>query len=299
MGEIRSRLSVSILAAGLAALALVSMVADRRSLLEGSRDLPFWAGAVLDIAVPVQKMVALPIDGLRDTWSDYAALVDVRDKNFDLRERLSRLEEANLQLREALVASGRLDRIAMMREDFDVPMLPAELVGVDVSPWFHSVLLDRGRGKGVRSGMPVVSETGLAGLVTATSSTASRGMLLLDRQSAVDGTVQRSRARGIVRGTGGDRLEFEFVARGSDVQVGDIIITSGLGGVYPKGLRIGRITETSDPGSRLLQKATLEPAVDFGRLEQVFVMLRRGPTMELLHGAEEGYTAAAPSGPRP
>jgi rod shape-determining protein MreC len=298
MGEFRSRVSVSILATGLAGVALVSMVADRRSLLDGSRDLPFWAGAVLDIAVPVQKMVALPIDMMRDSWRDYVALVDVREENGELRERLARLDEANLQLREALVASGRLDRIALMREDFDVPMLPAELVGVDVSPWFHSVLLDRGRNKGVRSGMPVVSETGLAGLVTATSMTAARGMLLLDRQSAVDGTVQRSRARGIVRGTGGDRLEFEFVARGSNIHVGDVIITSGLGGVYPKGLRIGRVTEISDPGSRLLQKATLEPAVDFGRLEQVFIMLRRGPTMELLHGDEEGDTAAAPSGPR-
>jgi rod shape-determining protein MreC len=110
--------------------------------------------------------------------------------------------------------------------------------------------------------------------------------------------VQRSRSRGIVRGTGGDRLEFEFVARDSDVAVGDVIITSGLDGVYPKGLRVGRVTEISDPGSRLLQKATLEPAVDFGRLEQVFVMLRRGPTMELLHGDEEADAAAAASGPR-
>ena len=80
--------------------------------------------------------------------------------------------------------------------------------------------------------------------------------------------------------------------------MGDVIVTSGLGGVYPKGLRIGRVTKVSDPGARLIQHATIDPAVDFGRLEQVFVMLRRGPTMELLYESEErDELAAAP--PRP
>ena len=128
-----------------------------------------------------------------------------------------------------------------MRDEFEIPMLPAELVGLDVSTWFRSVLLDRGRSHGVRSGMPLISEQGLVGLVTATSRNAAKGMLLLDRQSAVDGVVQRSRARGVVRGAG-EELAFEFVARGADVAVGDVIITSGLGGVYPKGLRIGFTT---------------------------------------------------------
>jgi rod shape-determining protein MreC len=201
---------------------------------------------------------------------------------------VARLSEENLQLREALVASGRLERIAEMREDFEVPMLPAELVGSDVSPWFRSVLLDRGRSDGVRSGMPVVSEEGLVGLVVATSRRASKAMLLLDPQSAVDGTIQRSRARGIVRGTGADEFEFEFVARGADVQVGDVLVTSGLDGVYPKGLRIGEVTSVADGGSTLLRTARVTPSVDFGRLEQSFVMLRRGPTMELLYESEGG-----------
>ena len=298
MGEFRSRLSISLLTAGLVAIALVTMVADRRSGLESGRKLPFWAGAILDAAVPVQKAIALPVDLMRGAWDRYLDLVEVGSENRDLHARVESLEEANLQLREALVASGRLEQIAKMREEFEIPMLPAELVGVDVSPWFRSVLVDRGRSHGVRAGMPVISESGLAGLVTATSRTAAKTMLLLDRQSAVDGTVQRSRTRGIVRGRGSDRVEFEFVARGSDVQVGDIVITSGLDGVYPKGLRVGRVAKVSDPGSRLLQTATLEPSVDFGRLEQVFVMLRRGPSMELLYGPEDGEPAASATGPR-
>jgi rod shape-determining protein MreC len=241
-------------------------------------------------------MVALPIDVARDAWDRYVALVDVADRNQALEAQLAALREDNLQLREALVASGRLERIAEMRDDFEVPMRPAELVGVDASPFFRSVLLDRGQTDGVLSGMPVISEDGLVGLVTATSSGAGKAMTLLDRQSAVDATVQRSRTRGIVRGRGADGIGFEFVARDADVAIGDLVITSGLGGIYPKGLRIGRVTAVSDPGAKLVQTATLEPAVDFGRLEQVFVILRRGPTLELLYRGEEGDLAPARPG---
>jgi rod shape-determining protein MreC len=291
MAEFPSRIRLSLLVMVLVAVATVTMVVDRRALRAGRRELPTWAGPVLDVAVPVQRAVALPVDLVRGAWSRYVALVGAREENEQLLGELARLEEENLQLREALVASGRLERIAEMRQDFEVPMLPAELVGSDVSPWFRSVLLDRGRSDGVRSGMPVISEEGLAGLVIATSRSAAKTMLLLDRQTAIDGTVQRSRARGIVRGRGGDALEFEFVARGGDVQVGDIVITSGLDGVYPKGLRIGEVSAVSEPGSKLLRTASLAPAVDFGRLEQVFVMLRRGPTMELLYSSEQGDAA--------
>jgi rod shape-determining protein MreC len=219
-------------------------------------------------------------------WRDYLALLDVREENERLTRRVSELEEENLQYREALVASGHLQHIAEMRDEFEIPMLASEVVGLDVSPWFRSILLDRGRRAGVRSGNPVITDAGVVGLVTATSSTAAKTMLLLDRQSAVDGIVQRSRARGIAHGRGTTELEFEFVVRGGDVRVGDVVITSGLGGVYPKGLPIGEVVSVSDPGGSLMQTATLRPAVDFGRLEQVFVMLRRGPTMDLLFGGD-------------
>lgn len=264
------------------------MVLDRRAVERGGRDLPAWIGTVMDVAAPVQKVVAVPFKTVRGAFSRYIALVDTKAENVRLHARLNQLEEANLQLREALVASGRLHHIAEMRERYEIPMLPAELVGADTSPWFQSVLVDRGRDRGIRSGMPVISEQGLVGLVTATSTRSAKATLVIDRQTAIDGVIQRSRARGIVRGEGSDELSFEFVARGSDVQVDDLVITSGLGGVYPKGLLIGAIDSVSDAGSPLLRTAKIRPAVDFGRLEQVFVMLRRGPTMELLYSTSVG-----------
>lgn len=286
MRELLERLRVPLLLVLLATLSLIVLASDRRAMARRADERGLLPGILIELAVPVQKALSLPAELARTGWGRYVALLDVRSDNERLRARIAELQEENLQYREALVESGRLQRIAEMRTDFEAPMRPAQVVGQDVSPWFRSVLVDRGAGDGVRSGMPVVTEAGVVGLVTATSPHAGRAMLLLDAQSAVDALVQRSRARGIVRGDGTDRLSFEFFVRGDDVQVGDIVITSGFGGVYPKGLRIGEVVEVEPPGERLLQRAVLRPAVDFGRLEQIFVMLWRGPTLDLLY---EGF----------
>jgi len=228
MRDMLHRLRVPLLFGTILLLSLVSMHTDRRARAAGSGELGFARGLVLDIAVPIQKMIAAPVDLVRDTWQRYVALVDLQHENDALRAQLAALREENLQYREALVASGRLRRIAEMRDDFELPMLAMEVVGQDA-------------------------------------------------------IVQRSRARGIVRGRGGDRLEFEFVVGGADVQLGDVVISSGLDGVYPKGLRVGEVEDLVASSYGLTQRAILKPAVDFGRLEQVFVVLWRAPTMELLY----------------
>lgn len=283
MRDLLLRLRVPLLFGGILLLSLVSMHADRRALEGGGRELGPARALVLEITVPIQRMIATPVDLVRDTWTRYVALLDLRSENEALKAQISMLRDENLQFREALVASGRLRRIAEMRDEFETPMLPMEVVGQDVSPWFRSVLLDRGHEHGVRAGMPVVTDSGVVGLVTATSKNAGRTMLLLDRQSAVDGIVQSSRARGIVRGRGTDRLEFEFVVSGAEVSVGDVVISSGIDGVYPKGLRIGEVVEIVASPYGLTKKAILKPSVEFGRLEQVFVVLWRAPTMNLLY----------------
>ena len=294
MGEFLRRIRLPLLFAGLLLLTLMLMLGDRSATRE-RESLPWMPDILLDLAAPVQKIVASPAEWLGEMWARYVALVDLRVENEVLRERLAALEEANLQFREALVTGGYLERIAAMRESFEVPLLPSEVVGQDVSSWFHAILLDQGRTEGVLSGMPVLSDSGLVGVVNATSMGAARAMLLLDRRSAVDAIIQRSRARGIVLGMGTGDLEFRFQVRGDDIQEGDVVITSGVGGVYPKGLRIGTVTEVATDRSQLVHTAAVEPAVDFGRLEQVFVMLERGPTMDLLYGGDGDLPAEEPS----
>jgi rod shape-determining protein MreC len=296
--DLFERLGIPILFMAIVVVTLATMLSDRRAARGAGREHSLVPGLVLDAAAAVQDAVLSPVVASQKLWGRYVNLIGVSAENEELRTKLARLEEENLQFREALVASGHLQRIAEMRAELDTPLLPAEVVGRDVSPWFRSVLLDRGRQDGVRSGMPLLTEHGLAGLVTATSRHAGRAMLLTDRQSSVDGVVQRSRAQGIVRGRRGEFLEFEFAVQGSDVQVGDVVITSGVGGVYPMGLRLGEVVEVGEAGE-LLQTALLRPAVDFGRLEGVFVMLWRAPTMELLYSDESGDGAAAAEAPRP
>ena len=283
MPDFLKRLSAPIAFGVLVLLAAVTMVTDRRDPAHGGGELSWWQGLFLDIAIPIQKVLVAPLDAAGRTWHRYADLVDVEEENERLQLVITRLEEENLQYREALVSSGHLDRIAEMRDEFEMHMLPSEVVGLDVSPSFRSVLIDRGSSHGVKAGFPVMTEAGIVGLVTRTSGHAAKTMLVLDRQSAVEGVIQRSRVRGIVRGQGSDDLRFEFLVRGGDVELGDTVLTSGLGGVYPKGLRIGEIVEIESAGGRLLQIAHVKTSVDFGRLEQVFVMLRQGPTFELLN----------------
>ncbi len=283
MSEFLHRIRLPALFAFLVVLTLVSMV-EERNIQEGRADDRSWLrGVLFEVAVPVQQALTLPIHAATGAWRSYVSLVDLKQENERLAQRINALEEEALQYREALVSSGHLQRIVEMRQGFDVPLLPAQIVGQDVSPWFRSVLLQRGSRQQVRSGMPVVSDRGLVGIVTATSPRTARAMLLLDRQSAVAAIVQRSRARGILRGAGTDELEFVLMVRGDDVAVDDTIVTSGLDGAYPNGLRIGVVTEVNQGEEELVHTARIRPSVDFGRLEQVFVMERRGPTMRLLY----------------
>jgi len=298
MGDFLRRLRLPLFFAALLLTTLVLMLGDRRA-QQQSAERSWLANALLEISVPIQKAIDWPARRLRAAWGHYADLVDVREENQRLEKRLRDLEEDKLQLEEALVASGHLERIARMRKDFEVPLLPTEVVGQDVSPWFRSLLLDRGNRDQVRTGMPVVSGRGLVGVIAATTPHASRAMLLLDRRSRVDAIIQRSRARGIVRGAGSGSLEFVFMVRGDDVETGDVVITSGVGGVYPRGLRVGVVTQVRKGDSDLLHTATVHPAVDFGRLEQVFVMQERGPTMDLLYGGEGDLAGPVPKAQRP
>jgi rod shape-determining protein MreC len=285
MSDFLRRIRLPALFVALALGTLVLMLGDRRPPPD---DRSWLEHALLEIAAPVQKAITRPVVFVRDTWQRYVALVDLEEENRELRAEIARLEQEGLQFREALVVSGQLRRIAQMRREFDVPLLPSQVVGQDASPWSHALLLDRGRSAEVRSGMPVMVDQGLVGLVNATTPHAARAMLILDRRSAVDGMIQRSRARGLVRGLGSGDLEFVFMVRGDDVQVGDEVITSGVGGVYPKGVRVGTITSVKAEREQLLHTARVKPAVDFGRLEQVFVVLHRGPTMDLLFGGGDG-----------
>ncbi len=283
MGDFFRRIRLPLAFAALVLLTTFFMIGDQRAARGERADAPWPLSVLIEATAPIQRAVRWPFERMRGGWGEYVALVDVQRDNETLRGRIAQLEDENLQLREALVESGNLERVAAMRRGFEAELMPARVIGQDVSPYFRSLLLDRGRRSGVLSGMPVVSEHGLVGLVTATTPSAARTMLLVDRRAAVDAVVERSRALGIVRGTGADSLEFSFLMRGADVKAGDELVTSGVGGVYPKGLRIGVVVAVNAQKGALVHTARVAPAVVYGKLETAFALLARGPSMRLLY----------------
>ena len=267
----------------LLALCVISLVSRK-----GPVDLGLGSRLVLRLTVPLAEMVTLPVREARGIWDEYVAVLGVREENETLLRTISRLEEENLRFREAIVASERFESLAEFQERREVPMVPANVIAQDLSRWFQSVVIDRGAESGVRAGMPVITGSGVVGVVAGTTPEAAKVLLVIDLQSRVDAYVQRSRARGTVRGRSEEPCEFDYVLREDDVQEGDQLLTSGLGGVYPKGLVVGTVASVERKPYGLFQTVRVAPAVDFRKLEEVFVILeqREQPADEAF-GAEE------------
>ena len=152
--------------------------------------------------------------------------------------------------------------------------LAARVVGRDPSPWFKTIMIDKGEKYGVVKGLPVIVSEGVVGQVVNVSEQYSRVLLIIDRNSAVDALVQDSRARGMVKGNNTEQCLFRYALRKDVILTGQVIITSGLDQVFPKGLRIGVVVDVKKEDSRLFQKIVLQTCVDFDKLEEVLVITR-------------------------
>ncbi len=256
----------------------------------GPSEIGFAPRLVLNLTLPLERMVTLPVQELRGVWSDYVALVGVREENDKLRGRLARLEDENQQYREAILSSERFQRLAGFRSQREIPMVPANVIHQDLSPWFQSLIIDQGAAAGIRPGMPVITDSGVVGLVSGTTPGAAKVMLMIDPQSRLDAYVERTRARGTVRGAASSICDLDYVLRQENIEEGDLLLTSGMGGTYPKGLRVGRIAKVDRKTSGLFLAAQVEPAVDFTRLDEVFVILeqRQVPEDQAFSAVDEG-----------
>lgn len=241
------------------------------------------AQTVLFFVSPVQEAVAATIEFGEQIWFRYFYLVDTVRRNEQLRREVARLRQQIHACREIEKTNDRLQRLVEFKSGSPLKMEAAEIVAKDPSPWYHSVIINKGRSDGVEKGCPVVVPEGVVGQVTAVSTRYAKVLLIIDRNSAVDALVQRNRARGVVFGHAGGGCRFDFVLRKLDVRVGDVIITSGLDGIYPKGLRIGWISTVVKRNSGIFQEIEVTPNVDFHRLEEVLVVLTRPQIDDVLN----------------
>jgi rod shape-determining protein MreC len=230
---------------------------------------------LLEVASPLQKMISLPIHQLRGWWDNYVALVQVREEYDVVAAENARLRQEVVQYREAVVASERFARFGDLKARRDVPMVPANVAAQDLSPWFRSITIDQGAGAGVKPGMAVITDRGVVGVVAGVTPNFSRVLLISDAQSRVDSFSQRTRVRGTVRGAPDGSCAVDYVLREDDLRVGDLMLTTGRGGLYPKGLVIGKVSKLDKTGAGLFQNVEVEPVVDFRQLEEVFVILDR------------------------
>jgi rod shape-determining protein MreC len=222
---------------------------------------------------PFQELVTRTTRFARDIWYQYFYLVTVTKQNQVLRTRLNQALEVNNLWQETELANFRLRNLLDFEKTISEIVVAAEVIGKDPSAWFKTVIIDKGRADGLIRGLPVVMPQGIAGQVVEVSNHYSKVMLIIDRNSAVDALVQRTRARGVIKGESTDRCHLDFVLRKNDVRVGDTVVSSGLDGVYPKGLRLGFVAEVIEHDADIFHEVIVTPYVDFEKLEEVLVVL--------------------------
>ena len=222
----------------------------------------------------IQGGTASVISGIRGAWGNYVDLRGVRAENETLRKQLA---DAEVRLQEQRALAGRavrLQELLDLRTGMSAPTLAAEVIAGSANPGMMTVTIDRGSAAGVMADMAVLASKGIVGRVVApVASHAARVQLLIDRNAAAGALVERTRAGGMIVGVEADPpLRMELVANLADVKPGDVVIASGVDGIYPKGFAIGYV-ESSERGSGLYRSITVRPAVDFSSLEDVLVVM--------------------------
>jgi rod shape-determining protein MreC len=233
----------------------------------------FLRKMVLEAAAPVEDAVNISLNGLHDAWKRYLFLVGLEDENRRLRKQNAALSDQLNRYREGHIEGMRLRKLLNLTEDLPNRAVAARVVDHSRTSLFKMILINKGTADGLRVGLPVLSEQGVVGRIIETAWHASQVLLLIDENSNIDALIQRSRAQGILQGAGAAGCNLKYISRVEEVHAGDVVLSSGLAGVFPKGLLLGVVTGASRRGEGLFQKIDVAPAVDFGKVEEVLALI--------------------------
>jgi rod shape-determining protein MreC len=225
-----------------------------------------------EVVRPIQMLHQGVFSSVSNLWTDYVSLRQVRQQNKLLLERAQALESRNSALLEYEFENKSLRDLLAMKESRQLEGQVATVIGYDPSSWQRAIVVDKGSADGVTVGMAVVSGSGLVGQVTNVGRGSSRVLLITDPLSGVDALIQGNRARGIIEGNGYGACAWKFVLREEDVKIGDRVISSGLDGVYPRGLLIGVVTEVSSRPDSMFHDLVVRPGVDMEKIESVYLV---------------------------
>lgn len=229
----------------------------------------------------VQRGTSAGFGSVRTVWNRYIRLRQVEAENASLRRELDEVK-IQFQERRALADRARgLQTLLDLRDRSNLQTTAAGIIASSPSPDFRTMTIDKGTLYGLQPDMAVIAPGGVVGRVVISTPRSAKVQLLIDRNAAVGALIERSRAQGVAMGGGDQRLRLDYVSETADVVVGDLVVTSGIDGIFPKGFTIGSVdvVEKSGPSYK---RITIKPAVDFSSLEEVLVVLTPTP----IHQAE-------------
>jgi rod shape-determining protein MreC len=249
-------------------LSIYILTAAARGQLQGDPVGP----ALLWVLRPFQLLSHAAIGWIKDIQESHLTLRAYKADNERLRQKILELERERNRLLEAEATNRRLQQLLEFRSQAATGGITASIIAASASVWFKGCLLDKGRADGVRKGMAVVTPLGALGRIIEVAPHTAKVLLITDPNSGLDVFVQRTRARGIVSGSLEDGPIMKYVKHSEDVQVGDRLVTSGLDGVFPKGMMVATVTSVRKQTVGLFQQISVMPAITFDRTEQVLVV---------------------------
>jgi rod shape-determining protein MreC len=237
--------------------------------------------ALLELMAPAQRLLSGLGDSLDGVLHGYTELVGAREENRDLHRQLAALASERAQMAELAAENRRLSELLELRDALESPAVAVDVIGGDANAVARTLVIGQGARGGLRRDMAVIAMEGVVGRLIAVAPNASRVLLIDDHNSALDAIDQRSRARGIIAGVIDDGLTMKYVGRSDDVRVGDTLVTSGMDGIFPRGLLVGEVGGVSQEGPGLFLNVEVQSAVDFRQLEQLMVLTRKPPELPI------------------
>jgi rod shape-determining protein MreC len=268
--DFRQRTAVLFIAVVLGHIILIS------AQVNSSAGVPLLEVVTFGAFAEVQRGAAGLTGSVRDAWSGYGNLRHVRAENEELRRKLGELQVQFQQERARAERARQLENLLGFKQQLRVDTIAAGVIGASASLDFRGITIDRGTSQAVTANMAVIGPAGLVGRVVTPTAHASKVQLLIDRNAAAGALVERSRAQGIVVGSGVDMLRMDFVPVTADIKAGDTVVTSGVDGIYPKGFVIGTVEQVEN-GNGIYKAIRVRPSVEFNRLEEVLVVKTPAP----------------------
>jgi len=258
----------------LATLLLVSLTLYALS-IEKKKEYNFFDRVVLTVFSPPLKITSLFIVKTNKLINKYVFLVNLEEENTRLKEQINKFKLESQLLNTRAAENKRLRKLLSFKEKYAYKIIPAEIIGLDPSSWFKTIMIDKGSSSGIIPGSVAIPPDGVVGRVISASENASKILLIIDANNSFDALVKRTRARGIVGGGIENLCRLSYVLKTEDLRIGDTIVSSGLHKQIPEGIAFGKVINITKDKKGFFQDIVIKPSVDFSKLSEVLIAIEK------------------------